>query len=142
MHGNNESSHEQSSSVTSPGGVPGALLEFAAALHAERGQRAWALESSLFGEPAWDLLLALYVAHGRGYSMKVTDACHESRVPPTTSLRWIEALGKLGYVVRSKHPLDGRVYIVRLTPEAVDRMSEHLGRSLDLFGRAVRMPRD
>lgn len=139
MNANGDSSPELGPAPTSPGGIPIGLLEFAAALHTERGQRSWNLEPSIFGEPAWDLLLALYVAHGRGYTMKVTDACQESRVPPTTSLRWIDALGKLGYVARSNHPLDRRVQIVRLTPEAIEQMGAHLKRSLDIFARAMRL---
>lgn len=122
----------------SPGGTPAHLVELAAALHAERGQRPWSLESSLLGEPAWDLLLALYVAHGRGYSMKVTDACEEARVPPTTSLRWLEVLNKEGYITRHKHPTDMRIQLVRLSDAAIDRMNVHLERSFELFVRVGR----
>ena len=41
----------------------------------------------LFGEPAWDILLDLYIAAGEGKPVSVSSACIGSAAPATTGLR-------------------------------------------------------
>jgi DNA-binding MarR family transcriptional regulator len=81
----------------------------------------------LFGDPAWDMLLDLYVNDGRKKSISVSSACLASGAPSTTALRYIAELVRRNLVVRSPHPNDGRVFVLQLTVLAVNAMERLLG---------------
>lgn len=70
----------------------------------------------LFGEPAWDILLDLFIAGGEGKSVSVSSACIGSAAPATTGLRWLGVLAEEGLIVRENDPEDNRRVLVRLTP--------------------------
>jgi hypothetical protein len=69
----------------------------------------------LFGEPAWDILLDLFIAHGEGKQVSVSSACIGSAAPATTGLRWLGVLADEGLVVRENDAEDNRRVLVRLT---------------------------
>lgn len=72
--------------------------------------------SDLFGEPAWDILLDLFIADGEGKTVSVSSACIGSAAPATTGLRWLGVLADEGLVVRENDHEDHRRVLVRLTP--------------------------
>lgn len=76
----------------------------------------------LFGEPAWDILLDLFIAQGEGKSVSVSSACIGSAAPATTGLRWLGVLADEGLVVRENDPADHRRVLVRLTPAGTTAM--------------------
>jgi hypothetical protein len=76
----------------------------------------------LFGEPAWDILLDLYVAHADGKPVSVSSACIGSAAPPTTGLRWLGVLAEEGLVVRENYADDHRRVLVRLTRAGITAM--------------------
>jgi DNA-binding MarR family transcriptional regulator len=76
----------------------------------------------LFCEPAWDMLLDLYINNGRSRMISVSSACLASAVPTTTALRHISELVRRRLVVRSPHPVDRRAFILHLSPLAVSVM--------------------
>jgi hypothetical protein len=76
----------------------------------------------LFGEPAWDILLDLYIAHAEGKPVSVSSACIGSAAPATTGLRWLGVLADEGFVVRENDAEDQRRVLVRLTPAGVTAM--------------------
>ncbi|WP_017663986.1 winged helix DNA-binding protein [Porphyrobacter sp. AAP82] len=81
----------------------------------------------LFGEPAWDILLDLYIAAGEGKPVSVSSACIGSAAPATTGLRWLGVLAEEGLVVREADAENHRRVLVRLTPSgqaAMDRFFE------------------
>lgn len=69
----------------------------------------------LFGEPAWDILLDLYIAQAEGKSVSVSSACIGSAAPATTGLRWLGVLADEGLILREADPADQRRVLVRLT---------------------------
>ena len=71
----------------------------------------------IFGEPAWDILLDLYIASKRGMEIQVSSVCIEAGVPSTTILRWIARLEKEGLLYRKADRGDARRRFVRLTDE-------------------------
>lgn len=80
--------------------------------------------SELFGEPAWDILLDLYIAEVEGKAVSVSSACIGSASPSTTGLRWLGVLCEAGFVKREHDPADQRRVLVRLSEggmEAMDR---------------------
>lgn len=81
---------------------------------------------SLFGEPAWDMLLDLYIARASGADLQVSSVCIEAGTPSTTVLRWIARLEREGLVYRTADRGDGRRRYVRLTDEGVLLMNRLL----------------
>ena len=69
------------------------------AMIAFRRTRAQILPAELFGEPAWDLLLQLYVADARGLRLTGADVCRNSNVPPGAMSRWLRLLSERGLLV-------------------------------------------
>jgi len=84
-------------------------------------------DASLFGEPAWDIMLDLYVAAAQDKRIAVTSACIGSAVPATTALRWIKILEDRGLIEREVDEVDARRTFVRLSPRGCDLMEEYLG---------------
>ncbi len=82
--------------------------------------------ADLFGEPAWDMLLDLYIAHAEGKCVSVSSACIGSAAPATTGLRWLGILADEGLVVRENDPGDQRRVMVRLTAHGVAAMERFL----------------
>lgn len=77
-----------------------------------------------FADPAWDILLDLYVGSLRGRVIAVGDACIGARVPTTTALRWIDQLAKKGAVERVSDPRDRRRTLVRISGRQMRLMDE------------------
>ena len=94
-----------------------------------RRSRALFFEESLFGEPAWDLLLDLFIAAKERKRVPVTSACIGAAVPTTTALRWLAILEERGLVVREADPTDARRIFVRLTAEAYAKMVAYFARA-------------
>ena len=76
----------------------------------------------LFGEPAWDILLDLYIAHAEAKPVSVSSACIGSAAPATTGLRWLGVLANEGLIVRENDPEDHRRVLVRLTRKGITAM--------------------
>ena len=74
--------------------------------------------SSLFADPAWDILLILYWAGHAQQRMKIGSVCAAVAVPVTTAMRWIEHLRGIGLLCKDKHQTDRRVLWVRLSDDA------------------------
>ena len=64
--------------------------------------------AELFHEPAWDMLLSLYVASEERRVMNVKTLVSTTSAPVTTSQRWIDHLHKLKLVERVVDPVDRR----------------------------------
>lgn len=96
--------------------------EFARALLAERRLRDQLLGEELFGEPVWDMLLELFIAHEERTNVSVKSLCIASAVPPTTALRWIGNLTAKELVARRPDPLDARRVWIELAPPIVEQI--------------------
>ena len=80
--------------------------------------------SSMFGEPAWDMLLVLYLAEA-GRHETICSLVHGAGFPHATCLRWLHVLENHGFVVRKGHPTDGRVTLVELTGEGRQALDDY-----------------
>lgn len=79
------------------------------------------------GEPGWDVLLDLYLGELLGRKTSVTSACIASGVPPTTALRYVNALCDAGQIERDRDENDARRCWLKLAPhmrEEIDRYLE------------------
>lgn len=87
-------------------------------IYRARRRRDQVLGHDLFGEPAWDILLDLFVAQQRGWRTPLSSVCVASAVPTTTAQRWIRELEARNLVRRTRDPNDGRRVYVALTETA------------------------
>lgn len=90
------------------------LANQARQLYALRRRRD-AMMPDMFGEPAWDMLLDLFVSTADGRQMPITNMCIASCAPLSTALRWIDKLIDSGFVAKRPDALDGRRSLIDLT---------------------------
>ena len=108
--------------------IEAGALQTAKAIYAIRRRRDSAAGfRGLFGEPAWDILLELYIAQKSRTELQVSSVCIEAGVPSTTILRWIARLERDGLVYREADRGDARRRYVRLTSEGHALMVRLLG---------------
>lgn len=87
-----------------------------------RDARKILFDEDLFADPAWDMLLELFLADLLQQKLSVSAACIAARVPPTTGLRWLTLLERRGLVKRVPDSLDGRRIYVLLSEKGVGAM--------------------
>lgn len=105
---------------------PDRLAHLARAILAERQRRASCFDEGLFGEPAWDILLALYAAEQEAGRQTIGQLIRWVQVPATTALRWIAFLEKKSLVTRTPHPTDLRMVFVELSDKARAQLTNYL----------------
>jgi DNA-binding MarR family transcriptional regulator len=81
-------------------------------------------DPNLFADPAWDILIDLYIASEEGRGISVSSACIASAVPVTTALRWIKILEQGGHISRHEDPSDARRVFMSLTESAAKTVRE------------------
>jgi DNA-binding MarR family transcriptional regulator len=70
---------------------------------------------AMFGEPAWDMLLAIYSWDAAGTRQTIGRITERSGAPMTSALRWLQYLEKESLVRREPHPNDRRTVFIELT---------------------------
>ena len=106
--------------------TPEMLGELAHAAYRDRRRRAQLFgDDTLFGEPAWDILLDLFIAAIRQKRVAVTSACIGAAVPTTTALRCLKILEEKGLIAREEDAEDARRTFLRLSPVAYQLMVEY-----------------
>lgn len=94
-----------------------------------RSREAAFADATLFSDPAWDMLLGLYIDEGERRGTQVSAACIWSTAAPTTGLRYVERMVRLGIVNRTPDPFDARRYYISLSRASHDQITRLL--SLD-----------
>ena len=102
--------------------------DLAQRLLAQRVARFDFFPGELFHEPAWDMLLALYVADEDGENMNVKTLVSRANAPVTTSQRWIDHLHKLRLVDRVVDPADRRRIEISLSATGRESVARYLHR--------------
>jgi len=102
------------------------LVEQAQAVLAERRLRRRFLPAELFHEPAWDMMLALFVSRDERQPMNIKALVSMSDAPVTTSQRWIEHLHKLRLIDRVIDPTDRRRVEISLSYDGEQAMRGYL----------------
>ncbi len=101
-------------------------LDMAQTLIDQRRMRRRFLPDDLFHEPAWDMLLALYLAWHANKVMNVKTLVSAADAPVTTSQRWIDHLAKLGLATRVVDPTDRRRIEVTLSHTGLEAIDGYL----------------
>jgi DNA-binding MarR family transcriptional regulator len=97
-----------------PDGEELKLEQRARRLLENRRKRVAIFGAQMFAEPAWDMLLLLYLS-GRGRRQTQSSLCELSGASRSTAMRWIEFLAGRDLVRREDHPTDKRRNFVSLT---------------------------
>lgn len=107
--------------------VPADLVAVARRMLASRRRRAsaFALAADIFHEPAWDLLLDLFVAQGEGRNPDLAAMCANAGITEPTALRWITSLEQFDLVRAHADPVTGRPTL-RLTTRGQQAMATYL----------------
>lgn len=115
------------------------LAAYAEHLYQERRRRARYFPEHLFAEPAWDILLDLFVNGVRNRTISITSACIAGGIPATTGLRWLGVLEKEGLLVREISAEDARVTWVHLSEQGMNIMRSYVAEAcgVALTGPAV-----
>ena len=102
------------------------LEHLASNLYDARRARDQLFKDKLFGEPAWDMMLALYFFPRRGIFLSVMSLGRAARIPPTTGLRWQKLLEDRGLIERGPADPLTREQLIRLTELGSATMSKYL----------------
>jgi DNA-binding MarR family transcriptional regulator len=105
-------------------------IELARRIVTARQVRSAHFKKPMFGEPAWDMLLALYANSTDGPRQSIGRLTALSGSPPTTALRWLDYLVKEQLVAREANPTDGRSDFVELTEKGRSAMERYLSETL------------
>lgn len=92
---------------------------------AARELRGCYFDSDFFADPAWDLLLELYLAHLEQRRMSVSALFKSGGHPATTNLRWLAKLERDALADRVNDKLDARRSWISLSPRGVDAMKRY-----------------
>jgi DNA-binding MarR family transcriptional regulator len=113
-----------------PGNDPSAGLT--ASIIRFRQYRANILPAELFSEPAWDLLLELFLADAEGRRISAREVAEKSNISPGVMSRWLQHLSKIGYVIGDgTGDLDD---MLTLSAQALERMEQIIDRAHILHG--------
>jgi hypothetical protein len=89
------------------------------------------LPTEIFHEPAWDMLLALFVAEHDGRTMNVKTLVSSAEAPVTTSQRWIDHLARIGLIDRVTDFVDRRRIEVTLSDAGRQALERYLAAVMD-----------
>jgi Fic family protein len=107
-----------------------ALLEAARQLYRSRRLRDRIFGTELFGDPAWDILLDLFIARREGRRVTISSACAAAAAPNSTAARHIAHLVQKRLVVRVSREEDARSSYLELSA-AGDRKLSQLFREME-----------
>lgn len=111
-----------------PSGKHSIALENARRAYARRKfRRSLFGASKLFNEPAWDILIDIFVHECEGKKVPISALCHASYAPVTTALRRVNDLCEAGHAVRIDDPDDGRRHFVALVPRTSQLLNDYFG---------------
>lgn len=91
-----------------------------------RGVRNEVLGAALFSDPAWDMLLDLFIAACDGRRLSVSSVCVGARCPSATALRYLQLMLDAGLIYREADARDGRRFYVVLHPATLHQLVEIL----------------
>lgn len=92
-----------------------------------RRRRKDEFDHSMFGEPAWEMLLELFVRDTAGLSSTASQLKEMVGVLPSTGSRWLQYLELQALVARREHSLDPSIEFVELTEKGRRTLERYLG---------------
>jgi len=108
-----------------------ALRDRAKQIFETRRRRSQIFGKAMFGEPAWDILLSLYMSEEHGTTQNAASLARLADAPQTTVFRWLDYLETRGWVERDRFNTDRRLVVVELTDAARDAFEKFLSETPD-----------
>jgi DNA-binding MarR family transcriptional regulator len=108
------------------GGENDALVRRANQILDLRRRRIEQFGKDMFGEPAWDILLAIYVHEHRGNCSTIAELTRVAGVAPSVALRWLNFLISEGHVERNVHPANLDAVLFQLTGNSRETLERYL----------------
>ncbi|MES2902941.1 MAG: MarR family transcriptional regulator [Pseudomonadota bacterium] len=102
------------------------LVDRARSVVHTRRLRARHFGRAMFAEPAWDMLLRLYLADSAQERQTIGQLTEGIETALTTVLRWVGYLEKEELVERQDHPTDRRIVFIRLTNKGRTALEAYL----------------
>lgn len=90
-------------------------------IYDDRRRRSALFGPQMFGEPAWEMLLILYLEEG-GERLTQARLAELSGTSRSGAFRWISFLEGRGFIEREAHPTDKRHLFVQLSQTGRDRL--------------------
>lgn len=91
-----------------------------------RKRRNSLIRHDLFAEPAWDMMLLLYIAHHQHRAVEVDRLCAATSTAATTALRWVGQLFDCDLAVRLPPERSDGDARIALSPVGVEEMERYL----------------
>ncbi|WP_144037847.1 hypothetical protein [Sphingopyxis sp. KK2] len=105
---------------------PGVRAKLVRRMLGERQMREQFFPAEFCTDPAWDILLDLYVARLEGRQVSATSPAVATAIPATTGARWIRMMTQASLLARQDDPDDGRRVFVVMTDPAFAAMGRYL----------------
>jgi DNA-binding MarR family transcriptional regulator len=105
------------------------LIKCARRAIAERNKRIEVFGKAMFREPAWDMLLILYVEQNR-LRFTIGRLANAAGASATTALRWLEYLESQGMIRRYANPTDRRSFFVGIADRGVQALDSYFSEIL------------
>lgn len=102
----------------------------------DRKRRSGLFGKAMFGEPAWDMLLALYVHDWTGARFTVSALIEHLGTPTSSASRWLLYLSAEGLIHREEHPTDRRKCFVSLSSRGRSLIETYLGDARSAVAKA------
>lgn len=80
----------------------------------------------IFGEPAWDVMLELFISQTKDEKVSVKSACINSDAPASTTMRWLMVLEQHGLISTAQDPDDPKRCLIHLTATGYEGMLRYL----------------
>jgi DNA-binding MarR family transcriptional regulator len=114
------------------------LATIATSIYRARRRRLKYFDPSLLGEPAWDMLLDLFIGTALGRRINLTSLWGAAEVPHATARRHFALLEEKGLVKRNRDRIDRRVVYVEMTPLGYKQMRRYIVDGIGKFDLPVR----
>jgi PAS domain S-box-containing protein len=105
---------------------PAKLLECARLLLSSRQERRSVFATAIFADPAWDMMLAAYLAEAEGAVLDLGTLARAANVPQGSAARWVRAMQHDQLIEVEAQGADTPTSLFRLTATAHAQFEDHL----------------
>jgi DNA-binding MarR family transcriptional regulator len=102
------------------------LAAIAQAEYLRRSLREKLSFAPMLSDPAWDIMLDMFISWAKGRTTMVSDAQYAARAPSTTALRYVHALEQSGHIIKRPSDNDARVVLISLADKGIVEMGNYL----------------
>lgn len=81
--------------------------------------------ADLFGEPAWDMLLDLFIHECEGRLLSMSSLCVAAGIPTSSAMRLVLRMCDAGLIERIPDVFDRRRSLMRIAPDVAHRMQAY-----------------